>query len=174
MKRKSYHDIRMWLVFLTWTGIALMFPMLSGCASGNYGTMRWDRDLNNMFENYQVLPDHTYYVTGGYNAPAAILALQKEYQLENDAGVWVQVPDVNENLIKRWVENLSRDMTFWQNNQFAASYIYDPQGKRVGAWYSGKKTTTVKFLEDNRIKVYPPDMQPSITGGGQGKGFMIR
>jgi len=154
-------------------GVVLMLIMFAGCAGGNYGTMRWDRELDKMFESYQVLPDHLYYVTGGYNAPAAILAIQKDYQLDNDTGLWVPVPDVSENHIKRWVDNLSRNIDFWKDVQFSASYILDPQGNRVGAWYSGKRTTTVKFLEDNRIKVYPPDMKPAFDGDGRGRGPLI-
>jgi hypothetical protein len=170
MKTLRYDDNKMLKGLFSVFGGVLMLVMLAGCAGGNYGTMRWDRELNNTFESYQVLPDHVYYVTGGYNAPAAILALQKEYQLDNDANLWVPVPDVNPDKIKLWMDNLSRNIDFWKDVQFGASYILDPEGKRVGAWYSGQRNTTVKFLEDNRIKVYPPNMKPAFDGSGRTKG----
>jgi hypothetical protein len=174
MKTLNYHDIRTLKGVFSVLGVVLMLIMLAGCAGGNYGKMVWDRELNNTFETYQVLPDHLYYVTGGYNAPAAILAIRKDFQLDNDAALWAPVPDVSPDHIKRWVDNLSRNFDFWKDVQFSASYILDPEGNRVGAWYSGKRTTTVKFLGDNRIKVFPPDMKPAFGGDGKKGGSMRR
>ena len=172
MKTLNYHDKGIRNGVFSILGAGLLLVMLAGCAAGNHGKMVWDRELNNTFENYQVLPDHLYYVTGGYNAPAAILAIQKDFQLDNEAGLWVPVPDVSPDHIKRWVDNLSRNFDFWKDVQFSASYILDPEGNRVGAWYSGKRTTTVKFLGDNRIKVFPPDMKPAFDGDNRGRGSL--
>jgi hypothetical protein len=167
MKTFKYQDIGLRNGVFSLLSAGLLIVMLSSCAPGNYGKMTWDRELDNMFESHQVLPDHLYYVTGGYNAPAAILAIQKDFQLDNDAGLWVPVPEVSPDHIRRWVDNLSRDIGFWKDAQFSASYILDSEGNRVGAWYSAKRTT-VKFLRDNRIKVFPPDMKPSVEGDRKG------
>ena len=148
--------------------VIFMLAMFVGCAGGNYGKVVWDRDLNNTFESYQVLPDHRYYVTGGYEAPAGIIAIHKDYQLDNGANMWVLVPNVGSGQMQRWVENLSDDVMFWNSPKFTAAYIIDPEGKRVGAWYSGQRNATIKFLEGNRIKVFPPNLKPSFGGDRRG------
>ena len=164
MKTTNYPGKRLLKYIFAIQETVLILIVVTGCTAGNYGTMAWDRELDNMFESYQVLAEHHYYITGGYAAPAAILAIHKNFQLENEAGLWVPVPDVSPNQIQKWVDNLAPEITFWNKNQFLAYYILDPDGNRVGAWYSGQKNTTVNFLDDNRIIVYPPDMRPVFGG----------
>jgi hypothetical protein len=163
MKYRVFYNDKT-LVF--WAGLAAVFMLftLSACAAGNSGSLMWDRELDDMFVNYQVLPDHRYYITGGYGAPSAILAIHNDYLLENSANLWVPVPDVNSGHVKKWIDNLSPEEKFWESDQFMAKYILSPTGDRVGAWYSGQRHTTVKFLEGNRIKVYTPELKPSFGG----------
>jgi len=161
----KYLDTKSWNKFFKGLAAVFVLVLFAGCvAGGNYGSLAFDRELDNKFESYQVLPDHNYYITGGYNAPAAILAIHGDYQLINDANLWVPVPDVNQTYMQRWIKNLSPEVGFWEKNQFLAFYILNLEGKRVGAWYSGERSATVQFFEDNRIKVYPPDMKPSFGG----------
>lgn len=164
MKTLNYYEKRELRGFFKLLAAVFMLVMFAGCAAGNYGTMAWDRELDNTFTSYQVLPGHRYYITGGYSAPAAILAIQNDYELDNDANLWVSVPDVSPSHMQKWIDNLSPDVNYWEENQFMAAYILDPNGKRVGAWYSGRRSTAVQFLENNRIKVFPPDMKPSFGG----------
>jgi hypothetical protein len=164
MKTLNYSGQRLRQYLFSVTGTVLMLIMLAGCASGNYGSLTWDRELDNMFESYQVLPEHHYYITGGYGAPAAILAIHENFQLDNEANLWVPVPDVSPNQMKKWVDNLAPEINFWDKSHFFAFYILDPDGNRVGAWYSGQKNTTVNFLDDNRIRVFPPDLKPEFGG----------
>jgi hypothetical protein len=170
MKAMNYYDRGMMNRFFTLLAVIIMLAMFSGCAGGNYGKMEWNRELDNTFTSYQVLPDHRYYITGGYGTPAAILAIHNDYLLDNDANIWVGVPNVSPAQMKTWIDNLSDRIRFWNSPQFMAAYILDPNGKRVGAWYSGQRSTTIKFLEGNRIKVYPPDLKPALDGGGRGRG----
>jgi hypothetical protein len=147
--------------FTLLTAIITLF-LFMGCVTtgGNSGKLKYDRELDDAFERYQVLPDHNYYITGGYSAPAAILAIHKDYQLENAANLWVGVPNVSSTQIEGWVENISPEENLRERNQYWASYVLDPEGKRVGAWYSYQKITTVEFLEENGIKVYTPNPEP--------------
>jgi hypothetical protein len=152
------------LIFILITFI--MAVSLPACAGkGNYGSMTFDRHLDDQFTSYQILPGYNYYITGGYSAPAAILAIQQDYQLANNGGLWVPVPDISTAHMRNWIGSLSEDNNFWQERPFLAYYILDPEGKRVGAWYSAAhKTTPVKFLEGNRISVYVPHLTPSFGG----------
>ncbi|MFC1844119.1 hypothetical protein ACFLZ5_04955 [Thermodesulfobacteriota bacterium] len=161
-KHKVIYNKKIPDVFFAALASVFVLFTLAGCAGGNYGTVVFDRELDDTFVSYQVLPDHRYFITGGYGAPSAILAIHNDYQLENSANLWVPVPDVNSSHVKKWIDNLSPDENFWEGDQFMAGYILAPNGDKIGAWYSGQRNTTVKFLEGNMVKVYTPNLKPSF------------
>ncbi len=136
--------------------------LLVACAGGNYGTLKRDRDLDNMFSNYEVLPEHRYYSTGGYDAPNAILAIHRDYELDNPGNLWIPVPNIDSGQIRKWVDTIAPDMNYRGSGAYFASYILDPDGKRVGVWYAYSNYTTVKFLEGNKIQVYTPELNKNI------------
>jgi hypothetical protein len=148
--------------FLTLVAAALALILMAGCAGGNYGKLERNRELDNMFLNYEVLPDHLYYISGGYGKPEAILALHSDYELENTRNLWVSVPNVDYTQMRKWIDTISPEQDYRGTNSYFAAYILDPNGKRVGAWYSIEPLTTVKFLEDNRVQVYTPNRAPEI------------
>jgi len=138
----------------------LTLIMLAGYASAAniYGTLDRDRDLDNMFRNYEVLQDHNYYVSGGYARPNAILLIHKDYELDNPGNLWVQFPYVDYNQMRKWVYVISSEQDADRSGGYYAAYILDQKGKRVGVWYSVEVFATVKFLEGNKILVYTPDL----------------
>jgi hypothetical protein len=141
----------------------VVLSLLGGCAGGNYGKIARDRDLDNMFLNYEVLPGHRYYITGGYAWPKAILAIQKDYELENSGNLWVSVPNVDSAQMRIWIENIDPNENYRYSGRYFAAYILDPAGKRVGAWFAIESQTTVKFLAGNKIQVYPPSEKPELN-----------
>jgi len=148
--------------FFTLLGAILALFLLIGCAGGNYGKLDRDRDLDNMFLNYEVLPDHLYYSTGGYDAPNAILAIHRDYELDNPGELWVSVPNIDSTQIRKWVDTIAPEQNYRYSNAYFASYILDPNGQRVGVWYSYDNFATVKFLEENKIQVYTPELSQDI------------
>lgn len=130
--------------------------LLVGCAGGNYGKLDRDRDLDNMFLNYEVLPDHRYYTTGGYDAPNAILAIHRDYELDNTGNLWVPIPDISPAQMRKWIDTIAPEQNYRYSSAYFAAYILDPNGQRVGAWYAIESQTTVKFLEGNKVQVYTP------------------
>ena len=136
--------------------IVLLFTV-TACARLDSPTLVLDRELDYTFTGYQVLPDHRYYITGGYAAPAAILAIHTDYQLRNDAGLWVEVPAVDSAQMQLWMGNYHRYAKPGTGTQFMAAYVVNTEKERVGAWYSRQRETRVDFLENNEIIVYPPD-----------------
>ena len=147
---------------LTMLGAFLALFVLLGCAGGNYGKLERNRELDNMFLNYEVLPDHNYYTTGGYDRPNAILALQKDYELDNTANLWVSIPNVNTAQMRVWIDTIDPDENFRYSGRYFASYILGPNGKRIGAWFAIENTTTVKFLGEKRVQVYTPDLNQEL------------
>ncbi|MDH3776076.1 MAG: hypothetical protein OER59_03360, partial [Desulfobulbaceae bacterium] len=49
------------------------------------------------------------------------------------------------------------------SGRYFAAYILDTTGKRVGAWFAIENYTTVKFLEGNKIQVYPPQQYQNFN-----------
>ncbi len=138
---------------------ALMFFLLAGSAAGTvYGTLDRDRDLDNMFHRYEVLQDYNYYTSGGYDAPNAILLIHKDYELDNPGNLWVPIPYVDYEQMRKWVSVISSDQDFNRSGNYYAAYILDQNGQRVGVWYSVEIFATVKFLEGNKILVYTPEL----------------
>jgi len=156
----------------------LMFFLLAGCtaAGGIYGTLDRDRDLDNMFRNYEVMQDYNYFTSGGYDRPNAILLIHKDYELDNPGNLWVPIPYVDYDQMRKWVSVISSEQDFNRSGDYFAAYILDRNGQRVGVWYSFEIFAIVKFLEGNKILVYTPDLFKnfSILGGfadgGEGTG----
>jgi hypothetical protein len=141
--------------------IIAVLIMISGCAgSGSHGTMKRDQALNQQFLSFQVLPDYTYYFSGGYDKPEAILGIHKDYQLV--PGLW-QTAQISSAQLEKWISTISPED--YKRGGYFAAYILDPDGKRAGIWYSIQNSTTVKFPGENRIEVYTPDLFQS--GGGR-------
>ena len=158
MLYKKNNSFRIWNKFVTLLAATIALFLLFGCAGGSYGKLDRDRDLDNMFLNYEVLPDHRYYTTGGYDAPNAILAVQIDYELENSGNLWVPVPNVDSAQMRKWVDTIDPEGNYRYTGGYFASYILDPNGKRAGVWYSYATYTTVKFLEENKIQVHTPEL----------------
>ena len=148
--------------FLLVVFLIALLNTVAGCAGINSPTLVLDRELDYTFSRYQVLPDHRYYITGGYAAPRAILAIHTDYQLDNGSHLWVEVPSVDSAQIELWMDNFHKYAKPGTGTLYMAAYIVKPDRKRVGAWYSRQRETRVDFLDNNRIKVYPPDMERYI------------
>ena len=152
-------------LFLLTAVLAFFF---SGCAgTGNYGTLHRDRELDQVFLSYQVLPDYKYYTSGGYDKPNAILGVHNDYILVSD--LWQSIPSVDSAQIQNWIRTIDPEDRGIGHNYFAY-YILDQEGKQVGFWYSIQNFTVVKFLEENKIQVYTPDLIQPGDGFGEGDG----
>jgi hypothetical protein len=139
---------------------ALMLLLLAGyAAAGNiYGSLDRDRDLDNMFRNYEVLQDYNYFTSGGYDAPNAILLIHKDYKLDNPGNLWVPIPYVDNEQMRKWVSTISSEQDFNRSGNYYAAYIHDKNGQRIGVWYSVEVFATVKLLEGNKVLVYTPEL----------------
>jgi len=139
---------------------ALMLLLLAGyAAAGNiYGSLDRDRDLDNMFRNYEVLQDYNYFTSGGYDAPNAILLIHKDYEMDNPGNLWTTIPYVDYEQMRKWVSVISSEQDFNRSGNYYAAYILDQNGLRIGVWYSVEVFATVKFLEGNKVLVYTPEL----------------
>jgi hypothetical protein len=157
MIEKTYNTFNSWNELFTLVITINILFLIAGCATGgNFGKTERNRDLDNKFLNYEVLPDQRYYTTGGYDAPAAILAIHTDYVLDNSGNLWVPIPNVDQAQMKKWIDTIAPEQNYRGTNSYFAAYILNPHGERVGVWYSIDPHATVKFLEGNKILVNTP------------------
>jgi hypothetical protein len=124
--------------------------MLSGC-TGSYGRLNWDPQVTAAFQNHAVQPGLHYYYYGAGNQTYAIAGISTDYTFKSR--IWREVPQDNEefkSLVSRAWENY-----FYMPYDPQGAHILDPQGNRVGVWYSSLRFVTVKFTENNRIILMP-------------------
>ncbi len=154
MQKKTLNLNYLWVRLLFFVLIVPVLISINGCASGNYGTLKRNAELNEVFVTSQVLPDYVYYYSGGYNNPRAILGIHKDYQLV-PSSLWLDI-EMTSAQMEVWIRTI--DPGDHTRRGYFAYYILSPKGKQVGIWYSLQDHTTIKFLEGNRIEVYPPEL----------------
>lgn len=126
---------------------------LSACAPGRYGSFEPNRDVNDSFNNHEVLPDYQYYYTGPQSRPNALLGVRKEYTLISE--FWQSFSPTSEQL----EDIVARMNDYYDLPVFGpyGAYIVNPNGERVGIWYSKFDYTPVKF-EAHKIEIYTPNV----------------
>jgi hypothetical protein len=134
-------------------GLGLVALLCSCATSGNsYGKLQSSHDITQLFDNAQVLKDHTYYYSGLQGVPDAIIGIHPNYSLR--AKLWQQV-DFSHKSLKTWTYR----MRYVHLVRPQGSYILGPEGKRLGIWFSAQRQTSVRLDRENRLVVSPPQPQ---------------
>ena len=124
--------------------------MLSGCA-GSYGRLNWDPQVTAEFQNHDIQQGFNYYYYGVGNRTFAIAGISTEYNMKSR--IWREIPQDTEafkSLVSRAWENYA-----YRPYDPQGAHILNPEGNRVGVWYSSLRFVTVKFAENNRIVLMP-------------------
>ena len=162
--RKTYKNRRLRYFFPLLMGIFVP-ALIAGCA-GNYGNLKRDTEVQQAFETNQVPMDYKYYYYGFDTRPYVIFGIEPEYEMNSK--MWREVmPNTAEfKEMTRWV---------WEDYgyyKFGAD-ILNPQGKKVGVFYSAIRETSVKFVNGNQIMVMPNT--PFLWGpGDRGSNIHVR
>jgi len=153
---KSYNNRRLRYFSPLLIGIFVLVS-IAGCA-GNYGSLKRDAGVQQAFESNQVPMDYKYYYYGD-SEPYVIFGIEPKYEMNSH--MWREVmPDTAEfKEMTRWIWE---DYNYYK---FGAN-ILDPQGKKVGVFYSAIRETSVKFVNANQIMVMPNT--PFLWGPGDG------
>ena len=143
----KYNNNRWLWSFSPVIAVVLAVMLITGCA-GNYGSLKRDTQVQQAFEANQVPQTYKYYYYGYDTRPYAIFGIEPEYEMNSK--MWREVmPDTAEfHEMTRWI---------WEDYgyyKFGAD-ILDPQGKKVGVFYSAIRETSVKFVGGNQIMVMP-------------------
>jgi len=129
--------------------------MLTGCAS-NYGGLKGSDEITEIFETNQILPDHRYYYNGFEAVPYAIVGIHNDYVLTSSA--WKII-----NLTPEILNTLAFRMQAAYSPLPRGAWINGPDGQRLGIWYSSEGYTAVRLIQENQIKLAPP--QPAELRG---------
>jgi hypothetical protein len=157
MKNKIFYLRNIWTGLIASLVIYAVAGLLTGCAtSGTKGTMQTSQELNQKFLNYEVVQGYNYYYSGSFDRPNAILGIHEDYQLVSQLWKPAQVSSAQ---LAKWIGSIAPE-EYRGPSGYSAAYILDPEGKKVGIWYSILNTTTIKFLEGNKIEVNSPDLYP--------------
>ena len=142
-------------------GIAIstlfLAAMISGCFE-NYGRLKRNPEVTKAFKTNQVEQSYKYYYYGRSNQPYVIVGIDREYHMKSF--MWREVDHSGDKFAEMiyWI---------WEDIVYAPYYekgaeILDPQGEKVGLWYSPIWWAAIRFHEDNRIEIMPD------TGGSGG------
>jgi hypothetical protein len=161
---------RKWSVMQMAAGI-LMSSLLAGCAAnqqarGNFGTLKPSREVDQIFQKHQVLPEYKYYISGSVTKPQAIIGIDRNYTL--DTRLWQAAENLTSEQLKKWVDQM---LLFRPQLYTFGAYILGPNGERVGIWYSSYNHTTVAVHADNRIEVVPPSYARRVPIPEQWRGL---
>jgi hypothetical protein len=125
------------------------------CVGANYGGLRLSRDVNSLFESYQVLDNYNYYYSGSDARPEAILGVHKDYTLRSN--LWKPV-EMTPDHLKLWI-NMMTDHRGTSIRTYG-SRVIDPDGKDIGIWYSPWNRTTVRMEDDRHVVINTPSRSP--------------
>ena len=65
-----------------------------------FGKLQRDAEISQIFETYQILPNHKYYISAWGNIPYAIIGIHENYTLRE--GLWKEV-NLTPQLLRSWV-----------------------------------------------------------------------
>lgn len=143
-------------------GVCLMALVLlfAGC-SQNYGRIRWDEDVTQSFKTHQVQPGYEYYYYGVGMRVFAIVGLDPELKLKSK--MWRELATDTEEF-KVATSRIWDNPYYYPHDPQGAS-ILDPDGEKVGVYYSSLIYVTIKFLPENHVSVIP---DTAFLGGPDG------
>ena len=123
--------------------------MLAGCA-GKYGSLKRSNEVTDIFETNQILPNHRYYYNGFEAMPYGIVGIHNDYVLSSSA--WKKM-----NLTPEILNKLTFRMQAVYSPLPQGAWIIGPDEQRLGIWYSSERFTAVRLIQENQIKLAPPE-----------------
>ena len=152
--------MRKFVPYLLFTVVA---TTMLGCAPcEECGSLRRQHDITNLFLNSEIIPGYNYYYNGREQWPSAIMGIDPNYTVQAD--FWKPVGLEGEEL-SEWLRRTS----IWREpreTSLNGAEILDPDGKRVGVFFSRFDNLITKFQPDNVIQVFPPSF---LAGEGMGR-----
>ncbi len=132
--------------------------LLAGCF-GAYGDLRSDPSVTLQFKEVRVPDGYRYFYNGRKFMPYAVVGIDPDIRF--NSRMWSPVDPKGEDF-KRMLDFMYDQ---YRGTDPMGAEILDPQGKRVGIWYSTYRHTAVKIEKDGSLSVLSPYV-PKRRGGG--------
>ena len=136
--------------FRTLAAASLLLMLVTafiGCAGGNNGKLKPDKQVLDTFLSYQMLPDHKYYYRGVASSPSVIAGINQNYEM--NLKMWTAIdPDAGD--FKTLVDRISFQ-GMGNNAEPWGLNILDHQGNQVGVWYSALRGAAIEVNENRQI-----------------------
>ena len=130
----------------------LIVTVLTGCFS-NYGRVKRNTEITQAFEANQVPPNYKYYYYGRNTMPYIIIGIDPSYNLKSR--LWQEVQSDTKQFKKMtywvWTDY------YWSPDSPLGAEILDPNGNKIGIWYSGVRWAAVKMKDDQGNIMIAPD-----------------
>ena len=132
--------------------LVMLLATIVGCSASKYGKLTPEKEVKQAFQSYEILPDHKYYYRGVYSRPTVIAGINQNYTM--NLKMWVEIDPESKDfkiLIDRVsLQGMGNQIEPW------GLIILDPEGNRVGVWYSALRAAAVEVNENRQIvKLYP-------------------
>jgi hypothetical protein len=142
------------------TALTLGTLACAGPLFKNYGLINPSNEATLSVENYSVVKEFRYYISGADPHPNALMGLHRDYRLDPTT-LWKEV-EMTPKRMKEIVEGIQTKAFQYRN--FAYGYdLLDDKGVRIGIWYSiPTARSLVRRQEDGTIRVDTPDLDTYI------------
>jgi hypothetical protein len=107
----------------------------------------------------EIVPGYRYYIYGEEDHPKAIIGIDETYTVE---GKYWDPVDITPEQMSNWMKRYSEipSATNIQDGAYKGIEILDPNGVRVGIWFSLFDWAVIKFPGNNIIQISTPDRRP--------------
>lgn len=154
--KSSYTPFRM----LTAAVLVLLFSAVWIGCSAYTSHMKLSYSVEDQFERSRLYPGLQYYTSGTMDDPLALVALEPGVILES--GAWKPM-NMTPKQLDSWIQAFKLQPWIEYNQLPDAAVIADPDGKRVGYYYSVWKYPEVRFIAANRIQIDKPVAELRVT-----------
>ncbi len=128
--------------------VILLLCLFLGCSS-NYGRLKHEPEITQLFRAHEQLSHHRYYYTGREAGPYAIIGVLSPFTQTSRA--WTPV-DSNAGQFGQLVDN----MFIPGEDAPQGARILNPDGEQIGVWYSIWCSATIEMKAPHEIAVYSP------------------
>lgn len=137
--------------------ISVILALFVGCAGlKHFGKYKLSDEVKSTFGSSPVPVGYHFYYSGSSTRPTAIMGILKSYTL-TATDLWTRVV-LDPKTLQSWVESMQK--RFFHPPY--GYYILDPDGNRIGIYYTPWDPGPVKMEGNNRVSIYLPhrDVQP--------------
>jgi hypothetical protein len=141
-------------------GLIGVVMVMSGCTQClDCGSMKKLHEVSQIFLDEKIVPGYQYYINGEDDHPKAIIGIDETYRLEGK--FWTPV-DITQEKLSYWMKRYREipTSTNISDGSYKGIEILDPNGIRVGIWFSLFDWAAIKFPGDNVIQISTPSRLP--------------